>query len=80
MEKLAIAKEFVGLHKDFDVESAGGLERVYENLAAGVYGEVEVVEDRSGMLEAQVEIGELESRTGRPVLFTWEDSGNELRL
>ena len=72
-----IAYDFIRQHKNADVDNwapynlsseAAKLERIFNNLEQGVYGEVTTHHD--GIRE--VEISGHESATGNPVLFEWE--------
>ena len=72
-DKIKIAADYVALHKDSDLENwtpfnkskTEKLETIYNNLINHVYGEVRELE----LGRFEIEIGSLESTTGAPILF-----------
>ena len=77
--KIDIAKEYVALHKEFDVPHKGedsGFESIYHNLFGDLYGSIELIDEESG--EYQVEISSRDTQTGNPVLFTFIDPDHKM--
>ena len=77
--KIDIAKEYVALHKEFDVPHKGedsGFESIYHNLFGDLYGSIELIDEESG--EYQVEISSRDTKTGNPVLFTFIDPDHKM--
>jgi len=87
-EKIDVAKDFISIHKDSDVDNwqPFGLRNeakyltIYTNLINGFYGNVmcvdQVVSDNGDILEHgteyQTEVS-TGTRTGKAVVFTWYD-------
>jgi hypothetical protein len=78
---IEVGKNFVELHKDSDItrwdtgsyyDGDDAYLCVYDNLECGVYGEVrkEVNKDE---IEYEIEINGHSSKSGHPILFSWED-------
>lgn len=76
-KKVEIAKSFVGMHKDSDIENwcltfigsdEQKLELIYDHLVDGVYGEVRP----EGSDDLQIEIGGFQSKSGYSELFDFE--------
>jgi len=71
LSKIAVATAFEFQH---NMEIAAELHRmkaidIYSNLVGGVYGEVRDI----GGGEMEIEVAASESRTGYPILFTFEE-------
>ena len=69
-KKRAIARDYVDLHKEFDIDGIG-FELIYSNLFGCLYGSIELIDDDAG--EYQIEISSLETKSGHPVIFTFID-------
>ena len=72
--KIDIAKEYVALHKEFDVPHDGSddaYHRIYHNIYGCLYGSVELTDEETG--EYEVEISSLDTKTGNPILFNFID-------
>ena len=82
-DKTSIAADYVALHKDSDLENwtpfnkskTEKLETIYNNLINDVYGEGRELEP--GRYE--IEIGSLESKTGAPILFEFNQSSEKIQ-
>jgi hypothetical protein len=86
-KKIEIAKEFVALHKNNNIDDwvlrCADKDQahiiVYRRLVDGVYGEVRdnAEYDDDGEIEVEatefeIEIGRFDSKSGNPVIFEWE--------
>jgi hypothetical protein len=72
--KIDIAKEYVALHKEFDIPvglADDAYHRIYNNLYGALYGAVELLDDETG--EYEVEISLHDTATGKPILFNFID-------
>ena len=75
-EKIEVAKEFIALHKNPDVNDWNPIGQsdnkkfleIFSNLEQGIYGNLE----DDGMGNWMVEIGSHESKSGNPITFEWE--------
>jgi len=76
--ELAIVSEFIGLHT-LEIQDSYAfnedVDNVYPNLIGGLYGNVTIDYDTG---EHEVEIGCLDSATGKPVPFTWNERAGKL--
>ena len=73
-EKIAIAQEYVDLHKEFDIPLGGGdegLADIFESLYRCHFGEARLIDCDTG--EYEVEIGSHETKSGNPILFNFID-------
>jgi hypothetical protein len=78
-KKISIAKEFISLHKDSDLEDLmtgrglynddAKLLAIYHELVGGVYGEVSETDWEH---EMEIEISGFESKSGNPIMFNFE--------
>ena len=79
-QKIQIAKKFISLHKNNDIENwtlgSGftandneNLETIYHNLVGGKHGEIGETEYPG---EYKIEIGRFDSKNGIPIIFEWE--------
>jgi hypothetical protein len=80
-QKIQVAKDYVSHHKNDDPdlwmmnERKFGDEKllsIYHHLMAGTFGEVRRL-DYDFSSEYEIEISSHDSKTGNPVLFTWEE-------
>lgn len=78
--RIEIGREFVALHKNSNIDEwlvNGKTEDeryldVYHNLDGHVFGCLEVVEKFDDTEEYQITISSTDSRSGDPILFSWE--------
>ena len=83
--KTEIAHDFILSHKAIDVDSwtpfdlsgDAKLEKIFNNLMQGLYGECNEVDHLVGSGEYEIEIDSHDSRSGNPVLFYFVDPDYE---
>ena len=71
-KKIDIARDFVSLHKEFDIPRGGGddgFADIYISLEQEYFGETRLVDKLTG--EYEIEISSHDSRSGNSVLFNF---------
>ena len=67
-----IAKDFVELHKEFDIPCGGGdngFADIYVSLELGYFGETRLVDELTG--EFEIEIPAHQTTSGNPIVFNF---------